>query len=330
MHGQGFFYHFFMLLTRLTLKVNQKLKKSTITIAADPDENSANNSRSIGDHIRKHPVAYYTLVAYLIPWLGSLILVGPKFLTGAVVELADGMIMWLMMIAGPSIAGIFLTYVVDGGSGLSDLFSRMRRWRNGISWYAIALMLPPILILFVLISMSILVSPVYAPGLLLIGVPLGLITGFFEEIGWIGFLYPTLKARTSSFKAAIGVGLIHGVWHFTAAYLGSSQWLGVYFIPYFVSMWMIAMTAMRVLQVWVYNSTNDSVLMIQLMHGSSSGFLFALTPVMRTPATETAWFFVFAIVIWIVTAMVIRKYGTSLIKPMKDAGTALSAPESLT
>jgi hypothetical protein len=89
------------------------------------------------------------------------------------------------------------------------------------------------------------------------------------------------------------------------------------------------MVAMRVLQVWVYNSTNDSVLMIQLMHGSSTGFLMTLTPVMRTPATETTWFFVFAIIIWIVAAMVVRKYGSSLMKPMKDTGTSLSAPESL-
>ncbi|MHA2385966.1 MAG: CPBP family glutamic-type intramembrane protease, partial [Candidatus Thorarchaeota archaeon] len=217
------------------------MKKSTITIEADPDEHSADSSKSIGDHIRKHPVAYYTLVAYLIPWLGSFLLVGTKFLSGEVLGLADAMPMWLTMIAGPSIAGISLTYVVDGRSGLSHLFSRMKRWRNGISWYAIALLLPPVLILFVLIAMSILVAPAYAPGLLLIGVVLGLITGFFEEIGWIGFLYPTLKANTSPLKAALGVGLIHGVWHFMAAYLGSSQWLGVYFIPYFVSMWMVAM-----------------------------------------------------------------------------------------
>jgi hypothetical protein len=95
-------------------------------------------------------------------------------------------------------------------------------------------------------------------------------------------------------------------------------------------MWMIAMVAMRVLQVWVYNSTNDSVLMIQLMHGSSTGFLMTLTPVMRTPATETAWFFVFAVVIWIVAAMVIRKYGTSLMRPMKDTGPSVSTLKSST
>jgi len=220
--------------------------------------------------------------------------------------------MWLTMLAGPSVAGISMIYVIDGRSGLSHLSSRIRRWRFGISWYAVAFLLPPVVITFVLVSLSIMISPTYTPGFLLFGVVLGLVTGFFEEIGWMGFLYPTLKENRSSFNAAIGVALIHCGWHLMAAYLGSSQWLGFYFIPYFVSMWMIGMTAMRVLQVWVYNNTNESVWMIQLMHGSSSGFLFALTPVVQTPVTETIWFFVFAMVLWIVVATVVRRYGRSL------------------
>ncbi len=292
--------------------------KLAITVTSDPDEISTNESKGILNHIRKHPVVYYTLVAYLIPWLGSLLLVGQKFLSGEIIGLEDGMKMWVFMLIGPCVAGISLTYIVDGRSGLSHLFSRMRRWRVGISWYAIAFLLPPILILFVLMSLSILVSPVFTPGLFLLGVVLGLITGFFEEIGWIGFLYPTLKANTSSFNAALGVGLIHGVWHLMAAILGSSQFLGYYFIPYFVSMWIIAMTAMRVLQVWVYDSTKDSVLMIQLMHGSSTGFLLALTPIVQLPATETFWFFIYGIVLWIVVAIVIQRYGKSLMSSVKS------------
>ncbi|UCE11005.1 MAG: CPBP family intramembrane metalloprotease [Candidatus Thorarchaeota archaeon] len=288
------------------------MKRIAITVESDPDEVSASNSNRIVNHIRRHPVVYYTLVAYLIPWIGSFLIAGPKLLSGEIVTLLDGLYMWLTMLAGPSVAGISVTYIVDGKDGLTNLFSRMKRWRNGISWYAVALFLPPILILFVLTSLSILLSPVYAPGFFTLGVILGLITGFFEEIGWMGFLYPTLRANTDSFNAAVGVGLIHGVWHLMAGILGSSQSLGIYFIPYFISMWMVGMTAMRVLQVWVYNNTDESVLMIQLMHGSSTGFLLALTPVIQLPVTETTWFLTLAVVLWIVASIVIRRYGRSL------------------
>ncbi|MFW9849978.1 MAG: CPBP family intramembrane glutamic endopeptidase [Candidatus Thorarchaeota archaeon] len=291
------------------------MEKYSVTISSIPNEGSLGYSKKILNHIRRHPVRYYSLVAYLIPWIGSLLVVGPKFLTGEPVTLLDSLYMWVPMLLGPSLGGISLTYLVKGRSGLNHLFSRMRRWRASLSCYAIAFLLPPVAILFVLTTLSIIVSPVYTPGMFLMGVIIGLITGFFEEIGWIGFLYPALKESTTSFNAAIKVGLIHGGWHLMAAYLGSSQWLGIYFIPYFVSMWIIGMTAMRVLQVWVHNSTNDSVLMVQLMHGSSTGFLLALTPVVQAPSTETFWFFILAVVLWIVVSVVIKRYGTSLKAP---------------
>ena len=277
-----------------------------------PVESTEGGIGLIVDHIRRHPVVSYTLVAYAISWLGLLAIVGPKFLRGEEMGLSDLGPMGLIMLAGPSIAGLLLTYLNDGRSGLRDLFSRMRRWRTSATWYCIAIGLPPVLIVFTLYSLSILVSPEFTPGLFLFGVVLGLMAGFFEEIGWMGFLYPRLKETRSSLKAAIGLGLIHGVWHLMAAYLGSSQALGLFFVPYFVSMWLIAMTAMRVLQVWVYNSTNQSVLMIQLMHGSSTGFLIALTPLNRSPMIETFWFFIYAIVLWAVVAVVIKRNGTSL------------------
>ena len=264
-------------------------------------------------YIRRHSVASYTLLAYAISWIGCLLLAGPKFLRGEVMTMSDLGAMGLMMFAGPSVASITLTYLIDGRTGLGALFSRMRRWRVNVKWYGIAILLPPALILLVLFSLAGLVSPDYAPGFFAFGLVLGLMTAFFEEIGWIGFLYPKLRQGRGPLSAALGVGLIHGIWHFTATYLGAAQWLGIYFLPYFVSMWIIAMTAMRVLQVWVHNNTKGSILLVQLMHASSTGFLLILTPVQRLPITETFWFSVYAVVLWIIAIFVIRKTKGSLI-----------------
>lgn len=273
---------------------------------------STGGSKVTGEFFRRHPVASYSLMAYAISWIGSILVAGPKFLRGESMDFADLGLMGLMMFAGPSVAGISMTYLMDGRSGLSDLLSRARRWRARPSWWAVSLLLPPVLILLVLFSLSIMVSWDYFPGFFTFGIVLGMTTGFFEEIGWIGFLYPVLRKKRTSFNAAIIVGLIHGVWHFTATYIGASQWLGSWFAPYFASMWIIAMTAMRVLQVWVYNNTSESVLLIQLMHGSSTGFLLVFTPTYRLPSTETLWFFVYAVVLWIVVTFLVRRYGTSL------------------
>jgi hypothetical protein len=183
-----------------------------------------------------------------------------------------------------------------------------------LQWYAAALLIPPVLIIFVLLTLSALVSADYYPGFLALGIIAGLVTGFFEEIGWTGYALPKIQLKHTALAAAIMLGLLHGIWHFMASYLGSSQDLGTYHIPNFVAMWIVGMTAMRVLQVWIYNNTNGSVLLIQLSHASSTGFLMVLTPSLNSPANETFWFAVYAVVLWVVVAIVVAIYGKNLKK----------------
>jgi hypothetical protein len=67
------------------------------------------------------------------------------------------------------------------------------------------------------------------------------------------------------------------------------------------------MTAMRVLIVWVAANTT-SVLLAQLMHASSTGFLVMLSPASVTPAQEALWYAVYAGVLWLaVAALVISR-----------------------
>jgi uncharacterized protein len=48
------------------------------------------------------------------------------------------------MLAGPSVAGILLTGLVDGREGFRDLLSRMTRWQLGARWYAVAFLTDPL------------------------------------------------------------------------------------------------------------------------------------------------------------------------------------------
>ena len=147
----------------------------------------------------------------------------------------------------------------------------------------------------------------------------GLVTGFFEEIGWTGYVLPKIQLKHTALATAIMIGLLHGIWHLMAGYIGSVQNLGTYFIPNFITMWIVGMMAMRVLQVWIYNNTNGSVLLIQLMHASSSGFLMVFTPTNNSPPNETFWFVFYAVVLWVVVAIVIAIYGKHLVKqPIKS------------
>jgi membrane protease YdiL (CAAX protease family) len=261
--------------------------------------------------IQRYPVASYFVLAYLISWGGSFTIGGPKFLRGDPLGLEDILLMGPLVLAGPFLAGIAMTYLVDGRTGFRDLFSRLLLWRVGMRWYAAALLIFPILILGVLWTLSVLVSTDFTPGFIAFGILAGLLAGFIEEIGWMGFAFPRMERKFGTWRATIYLALLHGLWHAMAGYLGEAGAFGVYWLPRFVAMWFVAMTAMRILLVWIYSNTG-SLLLAQLTHASSSGFLVIFGPETTTPAQGTLWFAVYAVVLWIPAAIVIARFGRDL------------------
>jgi membrane protease YdiL (CAAX protease family) len=267
---------------------------------------------------QRYPVASYFILAYAISWGGSFLVGGPKFLSGETMTFAESMRMAILMLAGPCIAGILMTYLVDGINGLRGLLSRMLKWRVGLHWYAAALLIFPALILAVLLVLSTWVSPVFAPNFIAFGIMAGLIAGFVEEIGWTGFAYPKMQLKHSVLRTALYLGLLHGLWHVAADYLGAGQSNGVYWLPRFLVMWMVAMVAMRVILVWIYANTG-SLLLAQLTHASSTGSLVVLGPSPITPANETLWWAVYAIILWLAAGIVIMKYGKRVVRAPKES-----------
>jgi len=267
--------------------------------------------------IQRHPIVTYFGLAYLISYGGFLVLVGPKLLRGQPMQSTDAFILFPVIVVGVCLAGIALTGIVNGASGLRDLFSRMIRWRVGVRWYAVVLLTPPVLILAVLLTFRTLISPVFAPNMLLLGIPFGLLPGFFEEVGWTGYAFPKMRVKRSALAASLLLGLLWGLWHAPVVdYLGAATPHGVYWAPFFLAFIAILM-AMRVLIAWVYSNTN-SVLLAQLMHASSTGFLIILSPSRVSPAQETLWYAIYAAALWIVVALVVARYGKGLVRrPMQ-------------
>lgn len=65
---------------------------------------------------------------------------------------------------GPSVAGILLTGLVDGRTGLRELLSRLLRWRVGLRWYAVALLTSPLVSTAIILALS-LTSPAFLPAI---------------------------------------------------------------------------------------------------------------------------------------------------------------------
>ena len=68
--------------------------------------------------VKRHSLALFFALAFMISWVGSFVLVGPKFLAGEAIEMADIGLMAFATLNGPISAGLLITYLVDGKTGL--------------------------------------------------------------------------------------------------------------------------------------------------------------------------------------------------------------------
>jgi|SRR5579872_2816295 len=122
--------------------------------------------------IRRYPVVAYFTLTFLISWTSALAVAAPHLIRDEPLPKMTGILMFPVMLLGPSFAGIVLTSIVDGKRGLRLLFSQMLRVWIPLRWYA-ALLLPPALVLTVLLCLERFVSPVYAPNRFFMGILFG-------------------------------------------------------------------------------------------------------------------------------------------------------------
>jgi membrane protease YdiL (CAAX protease family) len=229
---------------------------------------------------------------------------------------------WLMggvMLLAPFLSGIIMTALVRGRRGLRELFARMTETRVGVRWYLVLLVFP-ILILAVTAVLATTGWPELSPAFFAPGIAMGVLAGFLEETGWMGFAYPEMARGRSVLVATTCLGLIHAGWHFLADYMVQSSKFGQYWLPYFAGFFVFVF-ALRFLIVWVYTNTG-SLLLAQLVHGFSTGFLAILVPIGVSPQSWAVFYPVYAVVLCLVVLMVIAAYGTRLVRTRTQQSTA--------
>jgi uncharacterized protein len=273
--------------------------------------------------IKSHPLLSYFALTFAITWSLFVFAVGgPGGIPATKEEFTTlPLLAILAVLVGPSVSGILLTGLVYGREGFRDLLTRMRRWRVGARWYAIALLTAPLVFTVVLIPLS-LISPVFLPAifaseakvsLVLMSIMVGLIVGIFEELGWTGFAVPTLlKLRYGVLSTGLIVGVLWGAWHL----LGNDIWASVatsgglppalFAVGVGLVLLVGQLPAYRVLMVWVYDRTG-SLLLAVLMHASYAASTFILGPVAGPGAMSGVYLLAYVIasaaVTWVIVAM---------------------------
>jgi hypothetical protein len=119
-----------------------------------------------------HSVVSYFVLTFALSWTGALLVVMPWLVRREVVPKFTGLMIFPVMLLGPCIAGVTLTWISGGGTGLRSLWSRMRKFAVAPKWYA-PLFIPPILIAGVLLFLRLFVSQTFASNFFLAGVGFG-------------------------------------------------------------------------------------------------------------------------------------------------------------
>jgi uncharacterized protein len=284
--------------------------------------------KTIRAFIKRRPVLSYYAMVFAISWGGILLVVGlgpggipaTKEQVGALMPF-----MLLALFAGPSVAGILMTGLVYRRAGFRNLLTRMTRWQVGARWYAVAILTAPLLVTATLLALS-LTSPEFLPSiftsdekvrLLLFGIGWGLVGGgLLEELGWTGFAVPTLlRQRHGVLATGLFVGVLWGLWHFLISFWASGTSSGALSLAGFlpaVLFYVGSLPAYRVLMVWVYDRTGESMLVAMLMHTSFSASMLIQQPPGLALVPGLAWNLVLAAALWVVIGGVALAQGGHL------------------
>ncbi len=266
----------------------------------------------IKSFIKQYSLQIYFVLTFTITWGGILGLIGPGGILGTE-KITDTVMpfVYLVTLLGPSLAGLLMTALVEGKAGFRMVGSRLRRGRVGFRWYAVALLTAPLLIAMILIVLS-QTSPAFLPaittsenkiGLLLTGIVMGLVVGFFEELGWTVFAVPRLRLRYGVLKSGIILGILWGAWHFPL-FLGSMHSSGSFPPALYLFVLLFSfLPAYRVLMLWVYDRT-DSLLLIILMHAPLTASQLILIPANISGMQLVTFDLALAACLWIIVGVI--------------------------
>jgi membrane protease YdiL (CAAX protease family) len=265
---------------------------------------------TIAASIKRHSLLIYFALVFVISWGGGFLILGPGGLPLNAEEFENlGASLYVAILAGPCLAGLLLTGMVDGRLGLHELLARLLRWRVSPRWYALAL-LPALATAATTLLMSV-VSADFRPaildsddktGILMRALGPALLVGLFEEIGWTGFAAPRLRARHSITATGLAVGIVWGAWHLPLFWEGDS-FSGTLPLVILLIKLFSWLPPFRVLLVWIHDRT-QSLPVVMIMHTAVSFVSIALPPETLTGARLLRSLLVSAATMWLLLAAV--------------------------
>jgi uncharacterized protein len=243
--------------------------------------------------IRRYPLITFFVLAYALSWW-PWILYSFDLLPNPIVGF------------GPFLAALVVLALTEGKSGVGRLVRRMVRWRVGLRWYAVALLLP-ILVTLTAAALNVFLlgaqptSSVAELGgwstflqtfflwLLIPG-----LSGTWEEPGFRGYALPRLQVGRSALLASLILGVLWAFWHLPFVATGEDIWVDAFLFPI---IW-------PPVYAWLFNNASGSLLIVMLFHNMNNTFSSGFVGQMFSGADSVnqAWL---RLALWGVVAIVV-------------------------
>jgi membrane protease YdiL (CAAX protease family) len=256
---------------------------------------------------RRHDLLWFYLSIFGLTWgIAAALLVARPQVEAVFGPFSVTNPLYFLAVYAPTLTAIVLTGVREGRAGLLELARRVFRWRVSWKWYALVLLGWPAMdylarllqwavtgepVSLVLVATSppvdglpwYVVPSLLVSTLLLDAGPLG------EEVGQRGYALPRMLARRSALVAALEIGVVWGVWHVPAFFVGGTAQhdhaMGIGWL-------VLGTTVSSVLMTWISLRTRGSVLvagiLVHLMNNVTVADLWAFTVVALVVAVPAA------------------------------------------
>lgn len=249
---------------------------ATLTTTAPPSTDSAFKRL-----LQQHPIPAFFVLTYILTW----VIWVPSILSREGLRLLSfdvpipGMLLILISgVTGPFLSAFIMASALEGKAGRRALFRQIVRWRAGFRWYLLVLVGIPV-VRFLGLTLALGIAPVqvlfHSPTLLAAYLPftaLGLIITVLEETGWMGFAVPQLQARIGPLSGAIVLGILWGVWHLPGFLVAGANVAhpvtDLLLLGRSLVILAILGAAVRVIMLWIFNSTRGSLLLAVLFHSA--------------------------------------------------------------
>lgn len=171
--------------------------------------------------------------------------------------------LYILAVYGPAFSAFFLIWRYYGIRGLGNYLSRLTLLRMPYTWWLFLIAgVPALFFLAAAIGGTITDSFPYQPWYsVLPTLMLMLVLGPVEEFGWRGLALPLLQRRFAPLLASVILGMVWGVWHLPAFFIGGtphSEWV---FAQFFV-----AAISISVIMTAMFNISRGSILIAALFH----------------------------------------------------------------